>query len=469
MYFRSSLTSSFFSNGKDSIVGYTKGGWIIDSLRALNTGDQIFTAHVIVSTRDSNICSRFDSLDVVFYPGAIKGLVVNDDYDLPVSGAQVIAKTSAGDTVGNIITNVSGRYLIMVPHSGNYKITITAKDTLNQIVTISTTVTVSVPGSKGWQPVPQQNIATGTIYYYVDRKPIPIPNIKLYLYRQSSGSISGALRKTAANIFLIDSTFTDSVGVYTFLKPPMGTNTIVTADSTIKASRLMHVPDSVGVYVINSNSPVIPNPNILLSKTGRINASTLDTVRYTITARNVGTLPISNTTLIDTLDASMNFVRASNGGQWDSTAHLIKWTIGKLNSLSGLKTFTVDVTFKDTSLTSYTSINHVTITADEIYPISAQAQTKVLKANPNLSLVKSTSKYSPKDTVKADEPFIYIIRLDNTGNIPLTNVSLVDTINLQNVAPISAVNGQLYHNIVRWTKDTMTIGEVDTIKVPGTS
>ena len=469
VYFNSSLNSSFFSNGKDTLTGYTKGGWIIDSLRALNAGDKVFTAHVFVSARDSNICSSFDSLDVVFYPGALKGLVINDDDDLPVKGAQIVVKTSSGDTVGNTLTNIDGRYLIMVPHSGSYRITITVKDTLNQVIPITTTANVTVPGTKGWEPVPQHNIASGTIYYYINRKPIPIPNIKLYLYRQSDGSgstsVSSVLRKTVSIVSLSDSTFTDSLGVYEFLNPPKGVNTIVTADPTIRTSRTMHVPDSIGVYIINSNSPVIPNPNILLSKVGPANASTLDTVRYTISTRNSGALPISNTTIIDTLDVTMNFIRASGGAQWDSAAHRITWKIGKLDSLAATKTYSVDVTFNDTTSGSYNSINHVTITADEIYAISTKAQTKVVKANPSLSVVKTTSKYVQKDTVKADELFTYIIRLENNGNIHLTNVTLKDTIKLEHVVPISVENGQLDHNIVRWSKDTMEIGAVDTIKV----
>ncbi len=461
VYLKSSLGSSFFSNGKDSIVIYTQNGWVKDSLRALISGGQIFTAKVTVSISESNVCSKLDTLEVVFYPGAITGIVFNDDTDEPVENARIILTASNGRVIQNLTTKRDGRYLIPVPSTDVYTIRISAKDTLGQMINVSANVPVNVPSIGGLPPVYQPNLATGTMYYYLNRKPIPIAGLKLYMFRQNTNDGRLNLKTTSVKAELpIDSTFTNSQGMYQFLSPKKGTYEIVPADPTIRTSRIMHVPDSAGVYIINSNSPVVVDPNLILTKSGPSKAYATDTITYSITAQNTGTLPLSNSQLIDTLSQAMNFIYASNGGVYDASGHRVLWTIGKFDSLSS-KNFMVDVSLRDSILANYFAVNKVVLTGDEIYPKNAEAHTQVVKANPLLSITKSAS----IDTIEAGGQFIYTLQINNEGNKPLTDAWLKDTIDTKYLTIIS-VNGQtVSNNIVNWTKAVLDTNEVDSVRI----
>jgi uncharacterized repeat protein (TIGR01451 family) len=455
VYFSTSL--GFFSNNQDSIVGYTVGGWVKDSIRALIATNKIYKAIAVVSTRDANICSKLDSITILFYPGAIKGRIVNDDDDQPVANVKVIVRSSAGDIIDSIITARDGKYLVPVPKTDNYQVTFSTMNVLNQTITSTINIPVTVPGTGGVPAVLQSNMTTGTIYYLVSGKPIPIPGLKLFLIpKLPSRRVN---MKTTAVQAPIDSTVTDSMGVYHFKNIAVGTYEVVLQDAQLSAVRALHMLSN-GQYVINSNCPVLLNPNVIISKNGPIQASNIDTVTYTIQVQNIGTLPLSNTRLIDSLDQSMIYQGSSNNGTYDASGHRVIWNVGAFDSLSS-KNYTVAVTLTDTLPAMKNVINRVWISSDEIYPISAEAQTSVRKAKPSLEILKTAS----QDTLNPQDIVSYYVYIRNNGNVRLTNVTLVDTINAAYLTPIAVDKGQLVGNIVRWTIAVMDTMAIDTIHV----
>lgn len=55
-----------------------------------------------------------------------------------------------------------------------------------------------------------------------------------------------------------------------------------------------------------------------------------DTLDYTVTVRNIGTLPSDPTTLDDTLPAGLSFVSADGGGTYDAATRTVSWAVPSL-------------------------------------------------------------------------------------------------------------------------------------------
>ena len=68
-----------FSNGLDSIIVPTVNGHAIDSLSANVIGIGIVENYAKVSVNDADVCSAVDSIKVVFFPGAITGIVIDQN------------------------------------------------------------------------------------------------------------------------------------------------------------------------------------------------------------------------------------------------------------------------------------------------------------------------------------------------------------------------------------------------------
>ncbi|MFZ1979189.1 MAG: OmpA family protein [Bacteroidota bacterium] len=199
--------------------------------------------------------------------------------------------------------------------------------------------------------------------------------------------------------------------------------------------------------------------SLSVTKNAPLSAFTKDTISYTIQITDSCSSSLSGMVLVDTLNTALTFVSATNGGTYDPAARRVLWNILKLDSLS-MTQYKIAVVINDTTISSYALVNQAWLSGSGINAVNAKAQTAVQRSNPLLLLTKKA-----QDTVATGKVFIYTIAATNTGNVRLRSVKVLDTLHTSYFIPQSAVNATLKDSIISWSKDTMSVGESDTIKV----
>jgi uncharacterized repeat protein (TIGR01451 family) len=447
------FTTTFgtYSNGLDSITISTVNGFAIDSMKVL-TANGIVTALAVATASDDEVCRASDSVEVIFFPGAIRGVVTDKITQLPVEEAIVKVFASNGDSVGGQVTKADGRYLIPVPRTDIYTVVIIIVNEFGQTVEIRTLVEINVPG-EGIPPIPNKNSISGTVYYIVSNRPVLAPNIPVVLNLLAS---KGA--KTSA--VPVDSTITDSTGTYKFEDIQAGTYEVYISHPKIGGrTNAQNLGD--GEYVINANIPVILNPNVSLAKTGPSRAAVDDTVTYTITYGNSGNLPLTNVSLIDTLDQLMRFVSASDGGMYDPAGHRILWSLVQLDSTQPLN-YTVQVRFSDSLNVNSTLTNRVTLTSDQTTPIPAQASTLIIvPSSMRIWKLSDVSNAAEGDTVT------YTIFVENNAGTLADSIVVTDNLpsEVEYLGSVPSVNYDPLLHSITWNVDTLSVGRRDTLKV----
>ena len=169
---------------------------------------------------------------------------------------------------------------------------------------------------------------------------------------------------------------------------------------------------SGGVKTINfKGSDIDPAvPSIAIDKVGSVTTAEIgETVTYTITVTNDGQLPLSNVVVSDPLLGLSNYVPVGSAG-----AGIL--LVGESVQIVGSYTVTES---------DYTSrnplVNTATANSNWAGPVS-DSWSVTITAAPGLSILK-TGDTGP---VSIGETIDYAITVYNTGNVGLTNVTLVD-------------------------------------------
>ncbi|MFA6456457.1 MAG: OmpA family protein [Bacteroidota bacterium] len=407
-----------FTNGQSMRVLYSKDGKVSDSLQATVAGNNLVNAMAIASADDGQGCKAKDTVQIVFFPGAIEGTVIDYRTQLPVLGAIVRAYSKTTDSlVGEVITKQDGYYLFPVAKTDSFRVLITTENEFGKEITVETEVTVNVSGA-GDSPTPNQNSVSGAVYYLVSHEPLPAANLSILLQEIITPGVRNGKGKTYG-LATIDSVFTDSAGTYKFDKIPAGRFKVTLNHPSIKSSvELMN--NGSGQYVINANIAVTLNPNIVFNKVGPAKISLSDTATYTIKVQNTGNLSTTNTVVIDSLHWAMKFVSATGGGVYQASAHRILWNVGKFDSL-GQKEYGVTVRFVDTIKNTTQSVNRASITSNQTTMILDSVPT-VLYLAPTMKLwkVSNVHQANPGDTV------IYSIKLRNVSGSFADSITIKD-------------------------------------------
>lgn len=187
--------------------------------------------------------------------------------------------------------------------------------------------------------------------------------------------------------------------------------------ATVSSNELSDESDSVDV-------PVIQNPAITLTKSGSFDdnngdgeANPGETISYTFTVENTGNLTLSNIAISDPDLTVIGGPLASMApGDSDSTSFTGTYTITQADIDAGQKVNTATVTGKD--------VNNNDVSDDD-------SHTEALPQAPSLAIVKEVS----IDNVNWDDnsviveegaPVYFRIRVENTGNMTLTNLVIED-------------------------------------------
>ncbi|MFC2084621.1 OmpA family protein [Bacteroidota bacterium] len=455
-------TEGYFSNNQSSIIIPTQNGFAIDSIRALIISGNIVRAIAIATANDADICSASDSVEIVFFPGAIKGIVINNTTSQPYNGAIVRVYSSTDELVGEQTTIEDGKYLIPVPKTDDYKVTITTVNTFGNSSIATTVVNVNVPGTGGNPPVPNTNSLSGTIYYLLTNQPVPVEGMKVLLSIESESS---KLRKSKSDLIsitpnVIDSTFTDSDGFYKFEDIEPGNYVVNFSHSTISGEKKVIVHGN-GEYIIDTNIPIVLTSNIKLTKSGPSQASLNDTITYNIKVSNTAELPTTNTTIIDSLDEKMIFVSASEGGIYEPSEHTVIWNIGLFDTVE--RDLSIVIMFdpkikRDTSL-----LNNVILTSNETDTLFASVQTDIVIPEDNLSIWKTVS----NTEASVGDTLTYKIFLQLLSNNTVEHLTVTDILPEQVVFLTSEPPGffEPTSNKLTWNIDSLVAGAVTEINI----
>ena len=450
-----STTNGFFSNGQGTIIMPTLDGRAVDSVRALIVSHSIDTANVTVSAGDPEICSASSTVMAVFYPGAISGIVHNGQTGQPGVNALVSVYSSAGQLVGSVRTGSDGKYIVAVPKTDTYRVTITTTNAFGEISTATMEVAVVVPGTGGNAPVFGNNQITGSIFFVASHRPVPAAGVTLLLSPiGTKAAVRSRFSKTPVSLAPIDSTVTDSTGAYLFEKIPAGTYELAISHPLIQGKDTVQNTGE-GELVTDVNIAVVLNPSLSFSKLGPAQQSLGDTALYTITARNTGTLSLSNTVIIDTLDARMNFVEASSPGSYDAAGHRIVWNMGILAAGSQIQ-YAARVAFADTLRATFTARNVASITSNEIDPASTQTFTRVdVPSKLRIWKTSSVSSAQPGDTVT------YTIVVENTAGATADSMRVGDVLPVQVrfLAAVPPASSDSITHHLRWFIDSLQVGQ----------
>lgn len=234
-----------------------------------------------------------------------------------------------------------------------------------------------------------------------------------------------------------------------FVASPDLNQPIATDDPSTPANN-----DSTDIVV---NSPL----RIVFEKRARdINNAPLrpgDVVEYTLSIRNSGLSPLTNTVVTDRVDANLDQVQPQNGGTF--AAGQITWNLGTVAAGASRS-----VTFRARVVPAATNGTRIpnqgvlaaqglpsTLLSDDPNTPAAGDPTIVEVAFPDLSGLTKEARdinggsYEPGDTVE------YKITVRNSGNSPLNNVVVtdqVDTTWLENIQVNQG--GQLAGNTITW-------------------
>lgn len=217
---------------------------------------------------------------------------------------------------------------------------------------------------------------------------------------------------------------------------------------------------SVDVYNVHNSPPktggvdVTPIPRLVIKKEANppsgssVGAGSI--ITYTITATNVGTVALNNMVITDKVDLNLNTVVPLDGGTFNTSTRTITWNVGTLGIGQTVQVrFTATV--KTTALEGAKVFNTGAITASNLpSPATTNTTVHTVLAAPAIGLVKTATPTSianpkPGDTVT------YTYAVTNTGNVTLTNVSVVDdkkgaiTLSTTTLAPGASATGSAIH------------------------
>lgn len=170
-------------------------------------------------------------------------------------------------------------------------------------------------------------------------------------------------------------------------------------------------------------APVAANgndPDLAISKSAEpdpVNGGS--TLTYTLTITNTGGADAAGVVVTDTLPVSVTFEAASDICDYEAGFHAAVCTVGDL-LLGQATAITVAVTVDPAAANTIT--NTATVSADQVAPTSLEVETTV--NHPGLSIGKRTA----TPVIRVGEAVAFTITVTNTGDVPLSDVAVVDAV-----------------------------------------
>jgi uncharacterized membrane protein len=172
-----------------------------------------------------------------------------------------------------------------------------------------------------------------------------------------------------------------------------------------------------------TETPLTQTPRLSLIKKSTVNGtgSAGDTISYTFEVTNTGNVPITNLTITDSKCTVSGNLATLAVGATDTTTFSCSYTITQADITAGKVTNTATVTGKDPSNQDVTDISD----SNDPTKTGADDPTETpLTQTPRLSLIK---KSTVNGTGSAGDTISYTFEVTNTGNVPITNLTITDS------------------------------------------
>ena len=217
--------------------------------------------------------------------------------------------------------------------------------------------------------------------------------------------------------------------------PPAGLNASWGTPTYDPAGGVVTIVDGQTVTVAIANPRSVAQPVVSIDKTNSTTGAVTPgaSVTYTLTL-SVQNGPAANVTIVDQLPAEIRDVtNVSDAGVYDSTGNKITWTLA---TVADGETLTYDAKVLSNAAAG-DKVNTATITegpCDEEDGCSDDSTvTVVIPAKPGLTIDKGVSlsasgPFAASLTTTTGTTVYYRIRITNTGNVPLSAVSLTDSL-----------------------------------------
>jgi len=197
-----------------------------------------------------------------------------------------------------------------------------------------------------------------------------------------------------------------------------------------------------------------------LTADGRIAAGSVLT--YTITVTNTGNTDLNDITISDPIPAGTTFIDASIGGVISNG--IVSWTTDVVAADSVSLSFRVKV---DDDLTGISSIGNTATVTDPNDPNNPQMPTVPpisTEQSRSFTTSKSVSGLNADNRIGAGTTLTYTIRVNNTGNVDLTGITIEDPIPFGTTFSVGSAdnNGVFANDTLKWTID-VPFGESDSV------
>ncbi|MBW7888715.1 MAG: DUF11 domain-containing protein [Bacteroidetes bacterium] len=424
-------TRGTFSNASDTFTVVTANGKAATYLRSSDIQNDKVTVSISATAGTPSLGTITDSTQVIFYPGAVTGIVINGLNYQPISGAIATVRDQAESVVDRDTTKNDGRFFIALNKIiTKYSLEISVRDKFGDTITSRTIID---PNEFPRPAIIIPNIISGRIQYQTTGDPVPAEGINVFLDSLGPGPIlplKTTKNSSRPNYARIKEQQTDSRGKFIFENLYPGIYRVA-VDSTQFPSYagFKLVPDTInGSFLINLSIDIKPDTVVAFSIKGKNIANAGDTLLYTLSISNNGNLTHFNAAVTDTIPKFLKFVSTNNGGAsmfvYDSIAGIFQWhwdslQIGKKDSVT-LKTV-LSRNIPDSTIirnSAYFSSSIVTT------PYISHYNTLIR----SLPVIQFGINFAGRDSVTAGDTVQTKIWYSNTGTDSLRGVKIIDSL-----------------------------------------
>ncbi len=200
-----------------------------------------------------------------------------------------------------------------------------------------------------------------------------------------------------------------------------------------------------------------------------------DTVRYTLTVSNSGTLTANAVTISDPIDPGLENIVPENGGSYNAGAGVITWNLGNL-APGAVAAVHFRATIRATVANGTVIANQATlqgantaayVTDDPATPAPADPTRFVVEALPDLNTFTKVYTDENGGTVKPGDWILYTLQVSNNGRAVATNTVVTDVLD-QAFVEVLPLDGGAFDGptrTVRWNLGTLAVGESRSVRV----